>query len=101
MRYFGIFTIVMLLSFPAFAGMTHEEHCEKLGEVAREASEMRISGADKETTTTALIEMYGQAGSGVTADNVRGQVMVAYMAKMKPEKMRDYVSDQCTKDILK
>jgi hypothetical protein len=100
MRYSEIFTVIMLLSFPVLADMTPEERCEKRGDVAKEASKMRISGADKDTATNALIEIYDHPDSGVTANNVHGLVMVSYMAKMKPDNMRNYVIDQCEKDIL-
>ena len=101
MRYSGMFAIFMLLSFPLLADLTPEERCEKQGDVAKEASKMRISGVDKNTTTNTLIEKYDHPDSGVTANTVRGYVMVSYMAKMKPENMRDYAIDQCKKNILK
>lgn len=101
MSFTGIFVVVMLLSFPVLADMTPEERCEKQGEVAQESSKMRVSGADKDTTTRTLIETYDHPGSGVTANNVRGLVLVSYMAKMKPDKMRDYAIDQCKKDNVK
>ena len=101
MRYSGMFVVIMLLSYPVLADMTPDERCKKRGEVAMEASKMRVSGTDKDTTTNTLIEMYDHPGSGVTANNIRGLVMVSYMANMKPGKMRDYAIDQCKKDILK
>jgi hypothetical protein len=101
MRLSRIFTLAIFFSFPLFAGMAPEEKCEKRGDVAKQASEMRISGVDKETATNSLIDTYDRPGTGVTANNVRGLVMMSYMAKMKPENMRNYTIDQCKKDILK
>lgn len=101
MRYSGMFAVVMFLSFSVIADITPEERCDNQGKVAMEASKMRLSGSDQDSTTTTLIEMYDQPDTGVTAKNVRGLVMVSYMAKMKPENMRDYAIDQCKKDILK
>jgi hypothetical protein len=101
MRYSGIFAVVMLISLPVLDDITPEERCINWGEVAKKATKMRLSGADKDTTTNTLIEMFVHPNSGVTANNVRGWVMVSYMAKMQPEKMRDYTINQCKKDILK
>jgi len=99
MRLSGILALTIFFSFPVFADITPEERCEKQGDVAKEASSMRISGVDKETATDSLIKKYDRPGTGVTANRIQGMVMVSYMAKMKPEKMRDYVIDQCKKDI--
>jgi len=102
MRYSGIFASLLLLSCPAFsADMTDEHRCLKLGEVAEEASRMRIAGEDKDTATSSLLKMYGQPESGLTTDKIRGMVMVSYMARMEPEKMRDYAIAQCKKDSIK
>ncbi len=102
MRYSGVIASLLLLSFPAFsADMTGEERCLKLGEVAEQATNMRMSGTDKDTATETLIEMYDQPGSGLTTNKVRGMVMLSYMAKMEPKKMRDYAVAQCKKEILK
>ena len=101
MRYSILLYIVSIISTPALADMTPEQKCEKQGEVAQEAARMRTSGLDKNTATTSLIKTYDKPGSGVTETNVRGLVMVSYMAKMEPEKMRDYAIDQCRKNIMK
>lgn len=102
MRYLGIIASLLLFSYPALsADMTDEERCLKRGEVAEKATNMRISGVDKDTATKNLIKMYDRPGSGVTTNNVRGMVMISYMAKMEPKKMRDYVVAECKKDILK
>lgn len=103
MRYLGFIASLLLLSFayPAFsADSTDEERCLKLGEVAEKATIMRISGVDKDTATRDLIKMYDKPGSGVTTNNVHGMVMLSYMAKMEPKKMREYAVAQCKKDIL-
>jgi len=102
MRYLGIIASLLLFSCPAFsADMTAEERCLKRGEVAEKAASMRISGVDKDAATKNLIKMYDQPGSSVTTNNVRGMVMISYMAKMEPKKMRDYAVTECKKDILK
>jgi hypothetical protein len=102
MRYLGIIASLLLFSYPAFsADMSDEERCTKQGEVAEKAANMRISGVDKDTAARTLIEMYDQPGSGVTANNVRGMVMVSYMAKLEPKKMQDYAIAECKKNILK
>lgn len=105
MRYFYLGLIVSLFlfsfSYTAFsADMTDEERCLKLGEVAEKATSMRISGVDKDTATSNLIKMYDRPGSSVTTSNIRGMVMLSYMAKMGPKQMRDYAVSQCKKDIL-
>ena len=101
MRYTGIIVALLLCSYPAFAAMSDAERCEKQGDVAKEAASMRISGVDKDTATKNLTKMYDHPDSGVTANNIRGMVMVSYMAKMKPKKMRDYAIAECKKNILK
>ena len=89
------------ISLPVSANITPEERCEKQGDVAEKAANLRISGADKETATNTLTEIYDRPGSGVTAQNIKGMVMVSYMAKMKPDQMRNYAIAECKKDILK
>ena len=102
MRYLGFLTSFMLFSLPVFATeMSDEERCFKQGEVAEKAANMRISGVDKDTATRTLTGMYVQPSSGVTANNVQGMVMVSYMAKMEPKKMRSYAIAECKKNILK
>lgn len=102
MRYLAFITGLVLLSHPVFAAeMSDEERCVKQGEVAEKAASMRISGVDKDTATKTLTRMYDRPGSGVTANNIRGMVMVSYMAKMKPKEMREYAIAECKKDILK
>ena len=101
MHYIGILAALLLISYPAFAGMSDEERCEKQGDVAEEAASMRISGVDKDTATKTLTRMYDRPDSGVTSNNIRGMVMVSYMAKMEPKKMRDYAIAECKKNTLK
>ena len=97
-----IFASFMLFTQPVLAAeLTGEERCVKQGEVAEKAASMRVSGVDKDTATKTLTRMYDRPDSGVTANNVRGMVMVSYMTKMKPEKMRDYAIKECKKNILK
>lgn len=100
MRYLGIVATLLPFSSPAFAGLTDEERCVKRGEVAEKAASLRISGVDKDTATKTLIEEFDRPDSGVTANNVRGMVMVSYMAKMEPEKMREYAVAECKKSLI-
>jgi hypothetical protein len=101
MRYPAMLSLILFVSCPSLAEMTAEQRCEKQGEVAKQAASLRISGTDKDTAMKTLSRMYDRPGSGVTADNVRGMVTVAYMAKMKPEQMEKFAIDQCKKNILK
>jgi len=101
MRLSGILALAICVSFSVFADMAPEDRCEKQGDVAEQASNLRISGVDKETAIESLNKIYDHPDTGVTANNIRGLVTVSYMAKMTPENMRKYVIDQCKKDILK
>ena len=101
MRCLGMFVSILFFSSLVLADMTPEERCEEQGDVAEKASNLRISGDDKETAISTLTKEYDHSGTSITALNVRGLVTVSYMAKMKPEKMRDYAIAQCKKDILK
>ena len=102
MRYSGLLLLsALFISFPLSADITPEERCEKQGDVAEKASSLRISGVDKETATQTLTETYDRPGSGVTGQNIEAMVTVSYMAKMKPDQMRNYVIAECKKDILK
>lgn len=101
MRFSGILALSIFFSFPVFADMAAEERCEKQGDVAEQASNMRISGIDKETAIDALNKEYDSPETGITENNIRGLVTVSYMAKMTPENMRNYAIDQCKKNGLK
>ena len=101
MRYLAMTCLTVCFIHSAHAELTPEQRCDKQGEVAAQAAKLRISGTDKDTAMKTLNRIYDRPGTGVTADNVRGMVTVAYMAKMKPEQMKKYAIDQCRKDILK
>lgn len=101
MRLSGVLTLAIFIPFSVFADMAPEAQCEKQGDVAEQASEMRISGTNKETAIESLSTIYDHPGTGVTADTIRGLVTVSYMAKMTPENMRQFAVDQCKKDMLK
>jgi hypothetical protein len=75
--------------------------CQSQGEVAHKASELRLAGKDKESAEQALLRWNQESDNPLTGQNVRGLVMVSYMAKMKPAKMREYAIDQCRKNQLK
>lgn len=58
MRYFRLLlSCAIFISFPVTAEITPEQRCEKRGDVAEEAANLRISGADKETATSTLTEI--------------------------------------------
>ena len=101
MRCPGMLVSIMLFSNPVLADMTSEEHCKEQGDVAEKASNLRISGVDKNTAIDSLTKKYDRSETSITALNIRGLVTVSYMAKMKPGKMRDYAVIQCKKNILK
>ena len=101
MRLSGILALAIFISFSVIADMAPEERCEKQGDVAEQASSMRISGVDKETAIESLNKIYDHPDTGVTANRIAGLVTVSYMAKMTPENMRKYAIDQCKNDILK
>ena len=97
----GMIALAALLVLPVQAEMAPEERCRKQGDVAQQAANMRLSDVDKDTAVKTLKRMYDQPGSGVTAQNIQGLTTVAYMAKMQPDKMRDYAIAECEKNILK
>ena len=101
MKPMGILILAMLLTHAVQADMSAQERCEKQGDVAQQAANMRMSEVDKETAINTLTRMYDRPGSGVTALNVKGMTTVAYMSKMQPEQMRDYAVAECEKNILK
>ena len=101
MRLSGILAFAVFISVSVIADMTPEERCEKQGDVAEQASYMRISGVDKETAIESLKKIYNHPDTAVTANSISGLVTVSYMAKMTPESMRIYAIDQCKKDLLK
>jgi hypothetical protein len=101
-RYSGLLLFcAIFISFSTSANMTPEERCEERGELARKASNLRIQGIDKDTAIGTLTEEYDRPDTSITALNVRGWVTVSYMAKMKPDQMRNYAIAECKKDILK
>ena len=98
MRHLGLVASLMLLSSPVFAAeLSTAERCEKQGDVAEKAASLRISGVDKDTATKTLTRMYDRPDSGVTADNIRGMVVLAYGpgANMKPDYLRQFTIKQC------
>ena len=99
MRYTGIIFLTALLSTQAIAAdMTPEEKCSKLGDIAKQASQMRLDGKDM---NKAIETLQKADNKGLSADRVSGAVRISYMAKMKPDSMRDYYISECKKDILR
>ena len=84
----GFFLLTALLSTHAIAAeMTAEEQCSKLGDIAKQASQMRLDGKDM---NKAMETLQKADNSGLSADRVKGAVRISYMAKMKPDSMRNY-----------
>lgn len=99
MRYAGIIFLTTLLSTQAIAAeMTPEEQCSKLGDIAKQASQMRLDGTDM---NKAVETIQKADNTGLSEKRVKGAVHISYMAKMKPDSMRDYYISQCKKDILR
>ena len=99
MRYAGILFLTALLSTHAFAAeMTPEEKCSKLGDMAKQASQMRLDGKDMNKAVKALQKA---DNTGLSEDEISGAVQISYMAKMKPASMRKYYISECKKDILR
>ena len=91
---------LLLAPLTVYAELSPEEQCQRQGAVAEEASRLRLSGVDQETATSQLVEQFKASDPEVPSERVGGMVMISYMAKMDPEKMRDYVIDQCKQNIL-
>ena len=99
MRYAGIIFLTALLSTQAIAAeLTPEEKCSKLGDIAKQASQMRLDGTDINKATETIQKA---DNTGLSEDKVSGAVRISYMAKMKPESMRDYYISECKKNILR
>ncbi len=93
----GIAILTVLLSHPAIAAeISPEERCSKLGDIAKQASQMRLDGMDMNKAIETLQEA---DTTGLPEDKVSDAVRISYMAKMKPDSMRDYYVSQCKKDI--
>ena len=97
MHYAGLIILTVLLSQPVIAAeMSPEQRCSKLGDIAKQASQMRLDGKD---VNEALETVQNADTSGLPADKVSGAVRVSYMAKMDPDSMRNFYIGQCKKDI--
>jgi hypothetical protein len=99
MHYARLFIVIAILSQQAIAAeMSPEERCSKLGDIAKQASQMRLDGKDM---TEALEILQKADKAGLPEDMVNGAVRISYMAKMKPDGMRNYYISECEKDILR
>jgi hypothetical protein len=99
MHYAGIFLLAALLSQQAIAAeLSPQEQCSKLGDIAQQASQMRLDGKDM---NAAMETLQKADNAGIADDKVSGAVRVSYMAKMKPDDMRNYYISECNKDILR
>jgi hypothetical protein len=91
--------VTAILSPPVIAAeIWPEERCSKLGDITKQASQMRLDGKDM---NEALDTMQKADNADLPGDMVNGAVRVSYMAKMKPDSMRNYYISQCEKDILR
>ena len=99
MRYAALVLLTVLFSQQAVAAdMTPEERCSVLGDIAKQASQMRLDGKDM---NKAIETLQKADNTGLSADRVSGAVRISYMTKMKPDSMRDYYISECKKDILR
>ncbi len=99
MRYAKLLIVTAILSQPAIsAEMSPEEKCSKLGDIAKQASQMRLDGKDLDE---ALDTIQKADNAGLPDDMVNGAVRISYLAKMNPDSMRTYYISQCEKDILR
>ncbi|MCU7835362.1 MAG: hypothetical protein KZQ83_08915 [gamma proteobacterium symbiont of Taylorina sp.] len=102
MKYCSIVLFTILLTQNVLGEeLSPEEKCTQRGAIAEQASKMRVAGVKKETTIETLVKKEKAKQSGVTEKLVKGAVNISYMARMKPEKMRDYYISQCKKDIIR
>ncbi|MEA1890516.1 MAG: hypothetical protein U9N50_12155 [Pseudomonadota bacterium] len=102
MRYAGLVLFAVLLSQQSAAGeLSQEEQCTKLGEVAEQASRSRLEGLNMNRAIDAALIDHDAEKLGISEKRVMAAVRISYMAKMKPESMREYYISQCKKDILR
>lgn len=83
------------------AELSAEEQCSRLGKVAEQASQLRLTGVEMDKALKTVKQNYKFDGSDADEYRVNGAVRISYMAKMKPDKMREYYVSQCLKDVLK
>ena len=99
MHYVKLFIATAIVSQPVIAAeMSPEDMCSKLGDIAKQASQMRLDGKDK---NEALAAIEKADNAGLPDDRVSGAVLVSYAAKMAPDSMRDYYISQCKQDIIR
>ena len=99
MHYVRLFIVTAILSQPVIAAeMSPEEKCSKLGDIMKQASQMRLDGKDM---NEALATIEKADNAGLPDDMVNGAVRVSYAAKMDPISMRNYYISQCRKDIIR
>ena len=102
MKFFSIFLFTFLLiQHVNSQELSPGEICTQRGAIAEQASKMRIDGVKREDATEILVRQENAKESGVSKNLVTGAVNVSYMARMKPEKMRDYYISQCKKDFIR
>ena len=99
MRHATLVLLTVLFSQQALAAdMTTEERCTAQGDIAKQASQMRLDGKDM---NKAMETLRKADKTGLSEDKINGAVRLSYMAKMKPDSMRKYFISECKKDILR
>jgi hypothetical protein len=99
MHYARLFIVTAVLSQQAIAvDMSPEERCSMLGDIAKQASQMRLDGKEMNEAVDTLQKA---DKAGLPEKMVSGAVRISYMAKMKPDGMRNYYISECEKDILR
>jgi hypothetical protein len=102
MRRLAYTIIALTLSGPATAGdLTREQECVALGTIAEQASRLCLNGVEQDQALDTILQAEDTGASSIAPAKIKGAVRISYMAKMQPEKMRDYYVRQCTKDILR
>lgn len=103
MRYISLALLPLMFFSQAALGeeLSPAETCKQRGDIAMQASKLRLAGVDKQTAMETLVNAENAKQSGIAENQVKGAVHVSYMAKMQPEKMRDYFISECNKDILR
>jgi hypothetical protein len=102
MRYISLVLFLLLFSQCALGEESSpQEICRQRGDIAMQASKLRVAGVDKQTAIETLVNIEKAKQTGVAENLVKGAVHVSYMTKMEPVKMREYYISECNKDIMR
>ena len=92
---------LLLIQKNALAELTQDEICIKLGEISGQASQLRLDGTEMESAVNQIKNAPEISELGLPdEERIDAAVKIAYMAKMKPQSMRDYFTMECRKDIV-